>query len=164
MLALTKKTDYALIAVAFMANRHGDVISAREMATMTKVPHAILTNILKALSSAGVVTSVRGVNGGYTLARAVADISLRELITAIEGPIQFVQCALEATESRKSPCDLESSCPVRSPALRVHERLDSFLANVSLAEIVADPEGAAALHSIQVETVPDSNGALTELT
>jgi len=164
MLALTKKTDYALIAVAFMSNRQGDVISAREIAAMTKVPQAILTNILKTLSTAGLVSSVRGANGGYALTRSVADISLRELITAIEGPIQFVQCALEPAESRRSPCDLESSCPVRSPALRVHDRLDSFLANVSLDEIVADPRAAAEVLALQVESAPTDDGTVTELT
>jgi len=164
MLALTKKTDYALIAVSFMSNRQGDVISAREIAAMTKVPQAILTNILKTLSSAGLVTSVRGANGGYALARPVANISLRELITAIEGPIQFVQCALEQPESRKSPCDLESSCPVRSPALRVHDRLDSFLANVSLDEIVSDPRSTVHVQSLPAQDAPSRNGAITELT
>ena len=164
MLALTKKTDYALIAMAVMSNRQADVISAREIAAMTKVPQAILTNILKMLSTAGLVTSVRGANGGYALARPVANISLRELITAIEGPIQFVQCALEPAESRRSPCELESSCPVRSPALRVHDRLDSFLANVSLEEIVADAYATTDVHAIQVDMAPTNNGAITELT
>ncbi len=164
MLSLTKKTDYALIAVAFMANRQGDVISAREIAAMTKVPQAILTNILKTLSSAGLVNSVRGANGGYALTRPVADISLRELITVIEGPIQFVQCALQPAESKRSPCELEASCPVRSPALRVHDRLDSFLGNVSLGEIVAGATAAADVHALQVEPAPTTNGAVTELT
>ena len=164
MLALTKKTDYALIAVAVMANRLGEVISAREIAAMTKVPQALLTNLLKTLSSAGLVSSVRGANGGYILTRPVADISLRELITAIEGPIQFVQCALEPTVSKRSPCDLEASCPVRSPALRVHHRLDSFLGNVSLDEIVTGSSAATEVHTLHMEMGPTTNGSVTELT
>lgn len=164
MLALTKKTDYALIAVSLMANRQGEVTSAREIAAMTKVPQAILTNILKTLSSAGLVTSVRGTNGGYALARPLADISLREVIVAIEGPIQFVQCALQPAVSKRSRCELEDSCPVRSPALRVHDRLESFLGNVSLDEIVAGDSAATDFQTIQVETAPTINGTVMELT
>lgn len=164
MLALTKKTDYALIAISEMAKRVGRITSARELAAATKVPQAVLTNILKTLSSASLVTSVRGANGGYALARPVAEITLRELVTAIEGPIQFVQCALEPSASKRSPCDLERSCPVRSPALRVHERLESFLAQVSLAEIVNGHDEAADVHAISLAGVPVDEHTMRELT
>lgn len=176
MLALTKKTDYALIAVACMAKRaslanqngtakqEAAVMSAREIACLTSVPQPILTNILKTLTSTGIINSVRGASGGYAMARPVADISLRELIVAIEGPIQFVQCALQPPESTKDPCDLEAQCPVRGPAIKVHDRLDSFLEQVSLAEIVGENAAPRERHTIQLELVPGKVDTVTELT
>ncbi len=176
MLALTKKTDYALIAVACMAKRaslaehngavkqEAAVMSAREIACLTKVPQPILTNILKTLTSAGIVNSARGANGGYAMARSVVNISLRELIVAIEGPIQFVQCALQPPEATKDPCELEAMCPVRGPALRVHDRLDSFLEQVSLAEIVEEDTAPHTGDAVQLESMPGTVSAVTELT
>jgi len=164
MLALTKKTDYALIALSEMARRNGTVTSARELASATSVPQSVLTNILKMLSSAGLVASMRGANGGYALARPVEEMTLRELIAAIEGPIQFVQCAVEPSASKKSPCDLEGSCPVRTPALRVHDRLESFLSQVSLAEIVNGHDEPVEVQAIRLATVPEDNQAIRELT
>lgn len=164
MLSLTKKTDYALVAVACLAKRNQGIMSAREIASCTRVPQPILTNILKTLTSSGLVSSVRGANGGYALARRVCDISLRELIVAIEGPIQFVQCALQPPESTRSPCELEATCPVRGPALKVHDRLGSFLEQVSLAEIVEDHDTRRGVHAIQLESALDATSVTTELT
>jgi len=136
MLALTKKTDYALIALTYLARRTGHVVNAREIASVTRVPLPILTNILKRLAATGIVVSERGVNGGYGLGKAPEYITLHELITAIEGPFQFVQCLLSSAESHRAPCELEASCPIRLPAMRVHDRLRSFLQGVTVADLI----------------------------
>jgi len=139
MLALTKKTDYALIAVSHLAKRAEPVVSAREIALACGVPQPILTNILKTLAGAGIVASTRGSAGGYSLARPVETISLHDLITTIEGPFQFVQCAARDTDSGRNACGLESSCPIRSPVSRVYGRMKEFLENVTVAELLDDP-------------------------
>jgi len=139
MLALTKKTDYALIAVSHLAKHAEPVVSAREIAEACGVPQPILTNILKTLAGAGIVVSTRGASGGYSLARPVDTISLHDLITTIEGPFQFVQCAVHREESSRNPCGLEPSCPIRSPVFKVYGRMKEFLESVTLAELVDDP-------------------------
>lgn len=140
MLALTKKTDYALIALAHLTKRTDGVISARELGRLSRVPLPILTNILKTLAQAGLVASERGATGGYTLARSASSITLHELINTVEGPFQFVQCVSEETEPHRGPCELESCCAIRQPAQRVHDRMKEFLESVTLAELVDDPK------------------------
>jgi len=143
VLTLTKKTDYALIALAYLARRRGGVVSARELATMSRVPLPILTNVLKALAHKGMVVSERGSMGGYALAKPATAINLHELIVTIEGPFQFVQCTLGPEESHRSDCELIPCCPIRTPAHRIHGRLKEFLQGVTLAELVEEHDEPA---------------------
>ena len=91
VLALTKKTDYALIALSELAKRSDVVISARGIAERYGVPLALLTNILKGLNRAGIVKSERGAHGGYRLARPAESVNLHELIVVIEGPLRLLR-------------------------------------------------------------------------
>lgn len=140
MLALTKKTDYALIALAHLARCGRGVVSARELSGVSHVPLPILTNILKTLAQAGLVTSERGAAGGYALARTANSITLHELINTIEGPFHLVQCAPGAEANHREPCELEGCCTIRQPAHRVHDRMREFLESVTLAELVEEPK------------------------
>ncbi len=138
MLAMTKKTDYALIALSELARRFGAVVSAREIAGQYGVPLALLTNILKGLTRAGIVHSERGAHGGYRLARPAEAINLHELITAIEGPFQFVRCVPSELDGGHANCELEPSCPIRLPAHRIRDRLTRLLEGVTLADLVGN--------------------------
>ena len=149
MLALTKKTDYALIALSYLAKRVEGVMSARELATVSRVPLPILTNIMKTLAHAGMVVGERGSAGGYSLAKPAESINLHELITAVEGPVHFVQCVSAGPDAHRNPCELESCCSIRQPAHRIHDRLKEFLEGVTLAELVDDPTVSVGLHLVQ---------------
>lgn len=143
MLSLTRKTEYALIALWQLARCDGEVVSARDIAQQHGVPLPLLMNVLKSLHRKGLVTSVRGASGGYKLAIHPAEVNLRELIEAIEGPVELIRCAstngdAEAVEGDGACCDLLSGCPIRKPVQRVHERFIGFLNEVSLAELIRD--------------------------
>ena len=111
-------------------------MSAREVSGATRVPLPILTNILKTLAGAGMVVSERGVNGGYSLARAADGITLFDLVSAIEGPFHLIQCIVHSDNAGKSGCELEPCCPIRLPALRVHDRMKDFLRSVTLTDLM----------------------------
>lgn len=165
MLTLTKKTHYALIALSLLAKRSGGVISARQIAETSGLPLPILTNVLKTLANAGIVSSTRGATGGYEPAKPMEAISLHELITTIEGPFHFVQCATSETQIEKGSCEHESSCPIRRPAYRIHDRLKAFLKSVSLSEIISDtPDGVADQPVTGTESAPAREPTVTELT
>jgi Rrf2 family protein len=136
MLSLSRKTDYALIALSLLAKQETGVVSAREIAAGTGLPLPILTNILKSLAHAEIVVSERGACGGYGLGRSPETVTLYDLITAIEGRFQLVRCAVLGKDSDDAPCELEPSCPTRLPAHKVHARLRRFLESITLAELV----------------------------
>ena len=136
MLSLTKKTDYALIALSYLARRMGGVTSAREIASVSGISQPMLTNILKSLAAAGLVTSSRGSSGGYSLTKAVGEINLHEVISIIEGPFQLIRCMHDdVSNAGQGQCELTTTCPIRQPAQRVHHRLRNFLETVTLGEL-----------------------------
>ena len=138
MLALTKKTGYALVAMAHLAKLgDGQVASARQIARQFKAPVALLMNVLKELAAAGFVDSVRGAHGGYRLARPPAEVSLADVVEALEGPVRLAECmTAQAGDDEECTCQVMAHCPVADPVHRVHRRLNDFLKKVTLAEIV----------------------------
>ena len=138
MLSLTKKTEYALIAMCHLA-RAGDqqVFSARDIAERYGAPLPLLMNVLKTLHRGGLVRSLRGARGGYSIGRAAAGITLGDLIEAVEGPVALVECMSPPGPTGK-PCDMAGTCPVRLPVQRVHERFRRFLGEITIAEIAFD--------------------------
>lgn len=144
MLALTKKTGYGLIAMTRLAQLpDGQVASAREIADRFNLPTSLMMNVLKQLASADYVESVRGARGGYRLARPAEEVSLADLIRALEGPIRLAECvADEEKHGVEAVCPIVDRCPVAGPVHRVHRKLSDFLKEISLAEI-ARPETPA---------------------
>lgn len=139
MLALTKRTEYALIALCHLARQPDDTVSARDLAHSYAVRLPLLMNVLKTLNHNGLVRSVRGAHGGYRLAVPAEKLSLAQVAEAIEGPMRLVKCVSSDADA-DSACELIGTCPVRQPVLRVHEHLAQFLAGVSIAELAFDEQ------------------------
>lgn len=145
MLSLTRRTEYALIAVCHLA-RESDperVVSTRDIADSHSVPLPLLMNVLKQLNREGYVTSVRGARGGYKLAQRAADISLANLVEAVEGPVKFVRCVSDEHEEGRC-CDLSGNCSIREPVRKVHAQLQRFLSEISIADVAFDADYADA--------------------
>jgi len=138
MLALTRKTGYALIALTHLAELdEGELSPAREVAVRYDAPRALMMNVLKDLAAAGYVESVRGAHGGYRLARPLEEVTLADLVSAIEGPVQLAECVGQVgARSDKGSCRVRATCPIVDPIHRVHRRLREFLGRITLAEIV----------------------------
>lgn len=92
MLSFTRKTDYALISLAHIARDPGSCCSAREIATHYGMPMPLLMNILKVLNQHGITRSIRGPRGGYQLAKAPRDVTLHDIIVAVDGPVALTHC------------------------------------------------------------------------
>src|SRR6185436_5276925 len=118
MLRLSKKADYALIAMKHLALRGDGSSSAREIASLYDVPIELLAKILQRLVRRGLLASQQGTRGGYQLARMPAQISVADVIQAIDGPVTVTACATE-----EGSCDQFSKCNVRDPLSRVRERI-----------------------------------------
>jgi Rrf2 family protein len=145
MISLTRKTEYALVALWHLARNEDRLCSANEISSTHNAPNALMMNILKSLSSSGIISSVRGARGGYRLALAPSELTMKSLIEVLEGPIRLVRCAGEAEHSEDSGCDFSGMCPIQGPALRLHLRLEEFLDRITLEEMFEEfvPLGVA---------------------
>ena len=138
MLTITRKTDYALIALAHLAQKKkGALCSSREISEQYHLPAALMGNVLKALVQAELVRSTRGIKGGYALALPPQRVTLGSVIRAMEGPIRLVQCSDEHV-TKNGCCELMSYCPVTKTVQKVHRQLMEFLNKVTLAQIAFD--------------------------
>ena len=137
MLALTRKTDYALIALSYLADRHGEdsePVSAKQIAETFGLPLPLLMNILKELAQAKLLTSTRGAQGGYGLAVDPQRLTLLEVVTALEGPVRLSQCA-DGLPVVGQGCQLSGGCPIRGTIRSLHQRINRFLSDVTLQDL-----------------------------
>ena len=109
MLRVSKLTDYATLVMTCLAGAHDEVLSAQLLAERARLEVPTVSKVLKQLAAAGLVDSWRGASGGYRLARSASEITLADVVTAMEGPIGMTECYAHAGQ-----CDLESHCGVRA--------------------------------------------------
>jgi Rrf2 family protein len=133
----TRKTDYALVALAGLARRDRGSSSARDLADELGLPLPVLRNILKLLAAHGLLVSSRGPSGGYQLATPPQEITLAQVIEVIEGPVQLVRCCA-ATGEDEPECRLLDSCLIKGNVRKVQESLVDFLNRVTLAQLGPD--------------------------
>jgi len=153
MLSLTRKTDYALVALAYLAQRRAlgePPVSARRIAEEFNLPLPLLMNILKELHQAKILTSTRGQSGGYTLTADADQIPLTDIIDVTEGVISLTPCCgrqpgLDAASSppdhvdshdESQSCGMQHSCTIRLPIKRLNDRIRQLLETVTLADLV----------------------------
>lgn len=133
---LSKKSDYALMAMKHLA-LHGDgSSSAREIASLYDIPIELLAKVLQRLVRNGLLASHQGTRGGYQLARRPAQISVADVIQAIDGPVAVTACS----SLDDGACEQFSKCNVRDPLWRVRERILAALGECTIAELAADPQ------------------------
>jgi Rrf2 family cysteine metabolism transcriptional repressor len=129
---LTRKVDYALLILSYLHQRP-EGGSAREVAAgFVGLSRSFAANILKDLCQKGFVTSHRGVKGGYVLERPAEEISLLDLMEALDDSVYLAECNKTAAEDY---CSLLNVCPMRTSIGLVHQRIREILANVMLAEL-----------------------------
>lgn len=136
MLRLSKKADYALMAMKHLALRaDAGASSAREIAEHYDIPVELMAKVLQRLARSGLLTSLQGTRGGYILARQAALISVADVIQAVDGPLSVTACGTGATEEN---CEQFAKCNVRDPLWKIKDRILLALAACSVAEIATD--------------------------
>ncbi len=144
MLKLTKKADYALIALKHLAESGSRAAcSAKDIAEAYHVPQEALAKILQRLVRAGMLVSHHGTNGGYALARSAELISAFEVIKAIEGPLFITSCS-----THKGECVQSSKCNVKEPLGKVSESIRQLLMRISVADM-RDPNGPRSAEELE---------------
>jgi Rrf2 family protein len=134
MLRLSKKADYALIAMKHLAiNSDATSISAREIAEQYDIPIELMAKVLQRLVRRGLLISHQGTRGGYKLSKPTTAISVADVIQAIDGPFTVTACS-----TQDEHCDQFAKCNVRDPLWRIKDRILAALSTCSLAEIATD--------------------------
>ena len=149
MIRLSKLTDYAVVMLSYMAAREGEVYTASRLAERTAVPEPTAAKILKLLARSHILVSQRGSNGGYELARPAAEISVAEIIVALDGPIALAACV----DGSADHCGVESMCSMRGNWNRVNRAIRSALEDITLAEMAQPFSSAFAPETRPVESV-----------
>jgi FeS assembly SUF system regulator len=131
MLKLSKKADYALIAVRHLATHSGARSqSASDIAEAYGISAPLLQKVLQRLAKHGLVTARHGSSGGYQLARNPKDISALEVISAVDGPLMITSCV-----TSHGNCDQSNTCTVREPLRKVNESILQVLRAVSISQM-----------------------------
>jgi Rrf2 family protein len=139
MLKLTKKADYGLMALKFLAEHpETPARSAKDVADAYGIPAQLLAKILQQLTKSGLLRSHAGMNGGYALAREARSISAYEVILAIDGPFFITSCT-----KGKTGCELGSSCTIKEPLARVNETIAGVLKSISIQDLTEHEQPAA---------------------
>jgi Rrf2 family protein len=134
MLRLSKKADYALLAIRHLAaNSDRGAVSAREVAEAYDIPGELLAKVLQKLVRARLLASHQGISGGYALARAAGLMSVADVIQAVDGPLTVTACS-----DLDHSCEQYAKCNIRDPLWRIKDRIVSALAATSVAELAAD--------------------------
>ncbi len=136
MLKVNKLTDYATVVLITIA-RSDMVRSSQHISENTGIPMPTVAKLMKSLNKAGLVRSQRGASGGYVLGKVSAEITLADVIQAVEGPIALTACADTSDEH----CSIEAVCPVQGRWNRVNAAVRDALSQVTLADMVADMNG-----------------------
>jgi FeS assembly SUF system regulator len=133
MIKLGKLTDYAIAVMGQLSKEGGTVSrSAHYLSDKTGVPEPTVAKVLKLLAKENLVESLRGAAGGYKLSKAPEEISMGEIITALEGPIELVACVEGSAES----CNVSATCPVRGRWDPLNNAIKEALGKVKLADMV----------------------------
>ena len=146
VLQISRKIDYALRALIYLAGRaEGRIATLQEMSDTLGLPREFLGKILKGLTAHGMVRSIRGVRGGYQLARPSKSISFLDAIEAADGPIQINVCL-----DHKDRCDVSAACTMYHVWREGQDRMLDVYRRITLAELAAQPEAMPAVVALGV--------------
>jgi Rrf2 family cysteine metabolism transcriptional repressor len=149
MLKISKKADYALMALQYMATvqygQYGEmnalcnyrVVNTKEIAEEHHIPLELLAKVLQTLAKHEMIESQNGPKGGYVLAREPRSISIAQVLEAIEGPLGIANCYHEKDD--QAACEQMDHCNIRTPLLKVQESIVHLLSSMSIEDMMEEP-------------------------
>jgi Rrf2 family protein len=128
---IRRETDYAIRCVLYLSGSPDEVVMVNEIARAKRIPKSFLSKILQKLARAGIVRSIRGVKGGFRLAKGPESISILDVIEAIEGPVVMNHCAID-----KRLCSLSNSCSAHPVWVNVRRKVEDILKSHNFAMLL----------------------------
>ncbi len=151
MLKLTKRADYGMMAMHYLAEHTDDgrPHSARDISDAYSIPLPVLAKTLQRLARAELISSQHGATGGYTLARPAGHISTLDVISAFDGPPAITSC----TTIHGKRCEIVERCMVKEPLRRVNDGIKHLLSGISIADLTTPLRNPGSLHDEQLVTI-----------
>ena len=131
MLKLTRKLEYALIALCHMQNTRDTFISAKEIAAIYLIPQELLAKILQQMTQLNYIKAIQGPMGGYRMRNSLTKISLTQFIEDMEGPIGIVDCTIN------SDCTQLDNCNIRMPIKQINSNIRAIFNGISMGDITS---------------------------
>ena len=131
MIRISRLTDYGIVLMSYVAAHPDRIHTATEVAGGARLPLPTVSKLLRLLATEELLTSQRGVKGGYGLARPPAQISLADIVGALEGPIALTLC----TDETHSDCEYEQRCPMRGHWQKINHAIRQALESIPLSEM-----------------------------
>ena len=130
MFKITKRTEYALIALSHIDGYDKErLVNSKDIAMQYAIPKELMAKTLQLMAKIGYIKAIKGPNGGYQSDVKLKDISLKDFIESIEGPLGLIDCHLN------DDCSQINLCNIKKPIKRINDNLLNFLDNISLLEI-----------------------------
>lgn len=137
MFKVSRKSEYALLAVQHMIRAPGDgLVSVAELAVAQRIPRDLLAKVLQGLKRAGILTAAKGVGGGYRLARPAEQIHFLDVVRPFEEQLGFVYCQ----GGRGDVCDRHEDCALRDPMVALSVYMLRQLEGLTM-DMIANPAG-----------------------
>lgn len=131
MIRLTNLADYGVVLMCSMAKKPSDLHSAYQLSQETGIPVPTVSKILGALSKADLLVSQRGLKGGFRLSRPAVEITVADIVEAIDGPIALTNCI----EKAPGDCCYEDLCSMKPHWQLINDAVKKGLAGITLNEI-----------------------------
>lgn len=129
-----RKLEYALMALEHMRQKPaGELTTTKEVCQRYKVPFDATARVLQQMVQMGFLESAQGAQGGYSLCNNLSEVSLLQLVEAVDGPLEVVRC-IEG--SVQTCCDIKETCNIQGPLQVFNERLAQFYAGIPVAELL----------------------------
>jgi Rrf2 family iron-sulfur cluster assembly transcriptional regulator len=134
MQSITRTGEYGLRGLLFLAKQPSDrLFLVSEVSKAQRIPETYLAKIFQRLSKTGLLKSTRGLNGGFNLGKPAKDITMKQVIEALEGPIALNRCLL-----RQGECDEEESCPLHEVFEEAQEKFVEVLARTTIEDLARE--------------------------
>lgn len=134
MLKISKLTDYGLLATVYLARNRGEVVSTREIAAFYGLPLPMVSKVLKVLHEGSLVTSHRGVGGGYSFDFDVEGVTLGRLLEVLEGPWDLTECEV-TDDGGHAACSIREGCPSRGFMFGINRAMKRAFDQVTLGDL-----------------------------
>ena len=147
MVRLGKLTDYGLVLMTCIGRGGVEFRTARDLAAESKLPVSTVSKLLKELLQSGLLVSHRGTKGGYVLARPPHEISVVDMIAAIEGPMALTECSTDVI----GLCTIESCCPIKNNQRVINQAVRGVLERITLSDLI---------HPLRLTSIKDARGRM----